>query len=341
MRASLPGATAIALYGLLAVSCGGGGGSSSTPSVGTPTTPSVPAAPSNAWSIAGTLSDTAAHQPIPGATITPTWDLASASSAADGTYTLASSQNPPSSPYKLSVSGTGLVTRELWVNWQRGARTDVALDAIRDAPPFSMVFYRQFVRGTYDTDGMYSVLRWNVAPKFYLRTVDQTGKAIEPEVLAVVRDALFRATPAFTGGKLTTAAVETGTETRAEASGFVTVEILRDPNEADTCGFAYVGANPGSITLYNDVCSCGSNKIPGAVVMHEVGHTLGFFHVSDKNSVMYPFAPGNCPPGDLSASEKYHAAIAYSRPRGNVDPDTDPSSSTLLTSASSPRILIK
>src|SRR4029450_5231562 len=138
-----------------------------------------------------------------------------------------------------------------------------------------------------------------------------------PEVLTVVRDALARATPAFTAGRLTAAAIETGTTARAEAGGWITGDILRDPNETGTCGFAYIGANPGAITLYDDVCSCGSNKIPGAVVMHEGGHTLGFFHVSDRNSVMYPFVPGNCPPGDLSASEKYHSAIAYSRPRGN------------------------
>ena len=46
---------------------------------------------------------------------------------------------------------------------------------------------------------------------------------------------------------------------------------------------------------------------------------------------MYPFLPGNCPAGQLSAAEQYHAAIAYSRPHGNTDPDVDPSNSQTIT----------
>lgn len=284
--------------------------------------------------------DTVTQQAIPGAQVAPSWNLASVASGSDGAYEVGAVANPPSTPYKLTVSGADLVTRELWVEWQQGPRLGVTLDAIRNATPFSMDFYRQIVRGTYDQPGApYPVLRWNVAPKFYLKTVDQNGRPIEPEVLVVVRDALLRAVPAYTGGKFTAPALETGAEVRAEANGWINVNIVRDPSERSTCGFAFVGANPGSITLINDVCSCGSNKIPGAVVMHEVGHTLGFFHVSDKNSVMYPFAPGNCPPGNPSANEKYHAAIAYSRPRGNLDPDNDPSSGRFMTSDTMPRIL--
>jgi hypothetical protein len=86
------------------------------------------------------------------------------------------------------------------------------------------------------------------------------------------------------------------------------------------------------------VCGCGSNKIPGAIVLHEVGHALGFFHVPDDRSVMYPFVPGSCPPGELSPAERYHAAIAYSRPRGNAEPDKDPPSNGFLARWN-PRIL--
>jgi len=293
--------------------------------------PNPPTTPTNTWSVAGRLVDTVTGQPIGGAQIAPTWDLPAVTTGTDGSFSLGAVPNPPSTPYRLSVSNSGFVTRELWVSWERGARSDVTLDLIRDAAPFSMEFYRQFVRGTYDNDGPHPVLRWHESPRFYLRTVDQNGRAVEQSVLAVVRDAIMRAVPLFTGNKLSVAALETGVETRGEAEGWINIDIRRDRSEKQTCGTAFVGANPGVITLMYDTCACGSNKIPSAVVLHEVGHALGFFHVPDTASAMYPFVPGKCPPGNLSAAERYHAAIAYSRSRGNTDPDNDHSSGRFLT----------
>jgi hypothetical protein len=323
---------------LCSVTCGGGSPSTGASTPTTPT-PTVPTTPTNTWSVAGRVVDTVASQPLEGAQITPGWDLAATTSGANGGYSLGAVANPSTNPYKVTVSGSGLISHDIWIGWQRGDRTDVTLDAIRNVPPFSMDFYRQMVRGTYDQPGApWPVLRWTVAPRFYLRTVDQNGKPIEPEVLDVVRDGLLRAVPAFTGGRFS-GSVESGTDVRAAADGWVNVDIQRKPDERSTCGLALVGANPGSILLYDDVCSCGSRKIPGSVAMHEVGHVLGFFHVSDNRSVMYPYAPGNCPPGDLSPDEKFHAAIAYSRPYGNVDPDSDPSSSKLLGASVVPRIV--
>jgi hypothetical protein len=286
----------------------------------------------NSWSVAGTLLDTVGRQPVAGATVSPTWELAAVQTTGDGVYELGAAANPPTNPYRLTISGSDLLSREVWVSWQRGPRTGVVFDAIRDRAPFSLDFYRQLVRGTYDyPERMYANFRLMDPPKFYLKTIDQNGRPVEPEVLAVVQEALGRAVREFTGGAMSAAALETGTDTRAQATGWINVDIRRDPNERTTCGFANIGANPGLITLNNDVCSCGSNKIPGALVVHEVGHALGFFHVSDRNSVMYPFLPGNCPPGQLSAAKKVHGAIAYSRPRGNRDPDTDPSTGQLAT----------
>jgi hypothetical protein len=242
----------------------------------------------------------------------------------------------PANPYRLSVSADGYITHDVWLTWERAARTGISVDAIRNAPPFSLNFYRQFVRGTYDTPGApYVIFRWMESPRFYVKTVDQNGRAIEPEVLTVVLDAIGRAVPAFTGGRLSAAAIESGAAERPAAAGWINVEIRRDRDEAEVCGFARVGANPGSITLNDDVCACGSRKIPGAVVLHEVGHALGFFHVEDTRSIMFPFAAGDCPAGELSADERYHSAIAYSRPRGNADPDVDPSSARGLTAISS------
>jgi hypothetical protein len=42
----------------------------------------------------------------------------------------------------------------MWIAWQRGPQTNVTLDMIRNAGPFSMDFYQQFVRDMYDkSDG--------------------------------------------------------------------------------------------------------------------------------------------------------------------------------------------
>jgi hypothetical protein len=268
------------------------------------------------------------------AAVTPSWDLAAASTSGAGEYSLGAVANPPTNPYKVTVSADGFVTREAWIAWQAGPRTGVALDLIRNSAPFSLEFYRQLVRGTYDSEGApWFVLRWTQAPKFYFKTVDQTGRPLEPEVVIVIRDAIARAVPAYTGG-LYAATIEIGTDTRPSTAGWINVLVKYDLAERSTCGQAFVGRDPGEITLIiNNVCSCGSIKVPGSVVQHEVGHALGFFHVSDVRSVMYPYAPGNCPAGEATPAERYHAAIAYQRPRGNTDPDNDPSSGRVFSPA--------
>ena len=242
----------------------------------------------------------------------------------DGAYELGALQNPPTGPHDVTISASGFVTRKAWLDWQFGNRAGVTLDLIRDAAPFSMDFYNEIARGTFDDEqAPWPLLRLPAAPTFYVKTVDQNGRAVEPEVLSVVLDAIGRAVPAYSGGRFA-ASIETGGASRVPRDGWVTVNIIRDAEDDETCGLAYIGRLAGEITLHNDICSCGSVKIPGSVVMHEVGHALGFFHVDDTDSVMYPIIPRRCPPGKPSEAELYHAAIAYSRPRSNTQPDDDP-----------------
>jgi hypothetical protein len=314
----------------LAITVTAGCGSSPAPSSTTPTTPTSPpppTAPTNTWSAAGQIVANGATQGVGGAALTPGWSLAAVTADGQGNYSLGDVANPPTTPYPVSVSASGFVTHDAWITWARGPRTGVNLDLIRNSAPFSMDFYRQLVRDGFEKGDGYPwrTLRWTQAPSFYVQTVDQNGRSIEPEVLAVTLDALRRAVPLWTGNTYAVGAIETGTASREAPAGWINVLFRRDAS-SDRCGQSYVGRNPGEITLWDDRCSCGSVKVPGQVTMHEVGHAMGFFHVSDRTNLMYPQAQAGCPAGVLSQAETYHAAVAYSRPRGNTDPDKDPSS---------------
>jgi hypothetical protein len=243
---------------------------------------------------------------------------------ASGNYRISGTSPATSNPYKVSVESAGHLTREFYVHYHAGDRAGVDVNVVRDTAPFSLGFYRQLVRNDYERGGDPLELVWRLpeSPKFYVRTIDQNGRAVESEVLNVVLPAIRKAVGDWTNGRLSVQTLETGRETRERTDGWIVVNITRD-YDSPYCGWAYVGSMRGEIELVNDRCACGSTKISGAVVAHEVGHALGFFHVDDSRSLMYPYVPGKCPPGTLSANEKYHSALAYARTRGNADPDAD------------------
>ena len=62
--------------------------------------------------------------------------------------------------------------------------------------------------------------------------------------------------------------------------------------------------------------------------IHELGHALGYQHVTSRTSVMNP-AIGPEP----TDADRAGAVIAFQRPPGNKSPDIDPSSSSLRTLA--------
>ena len=294
----------------------------------TPTTPSTPAptpppAPTT-YVVSGALTATNDGRPLTGMNIT----IGGSSTTTDGAgrYTLTLPISAGSVPY--SVSGGNLLTHSGYIT--AGSTRTANFDAIAQDPTFDLSFYRQLVRDQFSSSVLRTLLRWTTNPNIYVRTVDSTtGRVVEPEVLALVVDWAQRSVPLWTAGRLRVARLETGAADRPDTPDWIVVDFIRDSTK-NYCGQSFVGRNPGRVTLNNDRCNCGSTKVPAGTVLHEFGHALGFFHVSDRQSIMYPQDPGGCPAPALSVAEQRHSAIAYSRPNGNADPDSDSPASVFV-----------
>jgi hypothetical protein len=244
---------------------------------------------------------------------------------------------------RVTLTGAGIVPR-IATAAVNATRT-LPLDAISLSGGFDQAFYRQLVRNTYDAPmGMEPLRRWTTNPSIYLRTVDNAGTVIDTKSLDSVEATLRQAVSAWTSGKLSIVTFERGTSTKLGVVGWITVQwqtaTPKQPSGANICGDAQVGVNPGTINFYyrnEGHCRCpGVSEASPRMVSHELGHALGFRHTDGRNDVMYPEYQSNC---DLqpSAREKYHAAIAYSRPVGNRDPDDDSQTSVVL---SLPRVTV-
>jgi hypothetical protein len=289
-----------------------------TPSPSPTTTTTIPV---TTWTLTGRVVDLAGV-PLGGATVAPD-GVASVTTGPDGTFSIQRTSPPPSPVPLMTVSTAGFVTRHTYVAWRTTAGGGSDISLIREAAPFSLDFYRQLVRNGYETPGTLQIVRrWTSAPRFHIRSVDEdTGRAVEPEVLALVQEWIHRSVAMWTGWTVPT--LEITPEARPEQAGWVRVVFMR--NVQDYCGRAYVGRNPGEITLALDGCDCGSRKVGPDVVVHEVGHAMGFWHVQDRTNIMFPYiTDDSCRPAEVSPIERHHAAIAYQRPFGNTDVDRDP-----------------
>lgn len=298
----------IVLIALFSSACG------STTSPTAPPPVVVPPPPANIV-ISGTLVSTTS-----GSALSAILNTGNAQTPISGSFS--STFAPGLGTIPFAIEGPSVFGRTLWVDASRSH--NITLDAIALDGRFDPGVYRMLVRNATE-GGSEPLRRWTANPNVYLKTVDEAGAAIPAAQLDSTEATIREAVPQWTSGRLTVAILERGTGTREGNFGWLTV-VWQAEADPTACGRANVGLSGGVVDLYYKTgqgCSCGALPLRPRTVRHEIGHAMGFWHTDSTADLMSAAGVAGCDQ-PLSARELFHSKIAYTRPVGNVEPDTDP-----------------
>jgi hypothetical protein len=172
--------------------------------------------------------------------------------------------------------------------------------------PLDFGFYQQIGCNAFDGP-MQSVRRWTVAPRLYIRTVDDAGAPIDSVTLDTVQGAMTGIASQLAGGKFGLASVERGTETREGVSGYVTVKW---PTPRGRAGCLLVAGDGGLINCFPSAdVFCNGSQIERGSPKHELGHAFGYFHTDSASRPDVREGAGNiC---DRVASAREQQAMTY------------------------------
>jgi len=299
----------LVLLALFAIACSG-----SNPSSPTPPPPVIPKAV-----ITVHVTTTGSGEPLSGLQADLGGQIATTNGDGGVQYQIA-----PGGPARLALTGAGIIPRSVMV--ATGTSREAFVDAISTSR-IDPTFYRGIVRNAFE-GGNEPLRRWTRNPSVYLQTFDSAGNHIDAVTLNTVEVNIRSTVPVWTNGQFVVETVERGTASREGSPGWLTVKWS---TTVPGCGQAQVGLEGGTIEFQSQTRTCwfGGSAVAPTVIRHELGHAMGFWHTDGPSDLM---KGGNWTNGDLqpSARERAAAAIAYSRPVGNTDPDVDPASVVTL-----------
>lgn len=252
---------------------------------------------------------------------------------ADGNFALES--ETPDGRYRITVSGVGVVERQTSLVFPG---QPVTLPLIPTG--FNTQAFDQFARSYSQPDVLE---RWVEAPALVVETslldraasIDAVGLPQETLIASGEQQSeaainelvaqLSRALPLMTGGQFTAFSAVSARTTAAgvavESLNLGAITVVRYPGGAGECrGFGQVAPNSEYVVVAGrvglEVCT---SALAPSVAAHELGHALGFGHVTGAASVMTATVTV-----DVTEFDRQAAAIAYQRAPGNRAPDIDP-----------------
>ena len=153
------------------------------------------------------------------------------------------------------------------------------------------------------------------SPDFFL-----VETSLDPALVEQIRETIPHAVSQLTGVPYAGRVVAGPPEAREPGgSAQITIEGVTpgEPASSASCrgldigsvtGRAYIGRLRGCIVLNMQ----RRPNLRRSLIMHEIGHALGFYHTENPDDVMY----GGALASNLSPLEQHHGRFAYTQPRG-------------------------